>query len=120
MNDDQMIDLCKAIAPPVAAGSVDTVEGDDFLLALALCTQSRREVKEEDKYYRRLVVHINAWGAQQREAGYRDGLELGSAGLHGAIETAKKAEAELKLAKAELSLANAVVEELRSDIAELK
>lgn len=61
-----------AIAPPVAAGSVDTVESDNFLLVLALCTQERREAKVEDKYYRRLVAHINAWGAQQREAGRQE------------------------------------------------
>ena len=87
-----------AIAPPVAAGSMDTAE-----LRLMLIDHRHSDSRQEqDQHLDSIISFVIAWGAQQREQGYRDGLELGSAGLHGAIETAKKAEAELKKRDLEL------------------
>lgn len=48
-----------AIAPPVAAGSVDTPA---FSAIAAECGKTGDD-------YTRLLAHIDAWGAQQREAG---------------------------------------------------
>lgn len=52
------------IAPPVAAGYVDTDEFRDILRTSVMCAIFLP--KECDA---KLIAHIDAWGAQQREAG---------------------------------------------------
>lgn len=59
----------KTVAPPVAAGSVDTTEFKRLCNALYLANPSLREGERL-----RMVDHINAWGAQQREAGRQEGF----------------------------------------------
>lgn len=100
-----------AIAPPVAAGRVDIQRW--YLGAKHSCgdTELIIELDNDGEW----VKHADAiaWGAQQREAGYRDGLELASAGLHGAIETAKKAEADSKYWKEKALALGSIVNQQR-------
>jgi hypothetical protein len=87
----------EAIAPPVAAGSVDTPEFEEIA----------KECRKTGDEYTRLLAHINAWGAQQREAGRMaawcegvnaDGLREENAELR---QRAEKAEARVKELEAE-------------------
>lgn len=83
-----------AIAPPVAAGSVDTVEFNDALADYVIS----RILHKPDTMERRdhLIDRINAWGAQQLEAGRRE--MFAEVKEENAILAAKveKAEAELE------------------------
>lgn len=79
------------IAPPVAAGSVDTPEFREVLHAAIMCKSSM-----QIQCNAALLDHIDAWGAQQRYAG----IEVGRAEYQESFlywnKRAEKAEASLK------------------------
>lgn len=106
---------------PVAAGSVDTPEFEKLMVRWSTAGGGRFGLHEQGipELRAKIVEHIDAWGAQQRELGKQEALDL-TVSVGQLRQRAEKAEAEMKLAKAELRLANSVVEALRSDIAELK
>ena len=83
-----------AIAPPVAAGSVDTEEFRKILNAVVMCKSSM-----QIQCNARLLEHLDAWGAQQREAGKTEATETAMQILAQGQEWQKRAE------KAEADLA---------------
>lgn len=63
-----------AIAPPVAAGSVDTV---GFRIVLAVLEASFDDDCMPDDCvlaHDNFIAHIDAWGAQQRHEGFQEGV----------------------------------------------
>ena len=79
-----------AIAPPVAAGSVDTPEFREVLNAVVMCKSSM-----QIQCNALLLEHIDAWGAQQRELGKQEALDL-TVSVGKLRQRAEKAEAELE------------------------
>lgn len=73
----------RAIVPPVAAGSVDTAPFD-----------LRKHKVGGGEGVDTLNLYINAWGAQQREAGKQEALDL-TVSIGQLRQRAEKAEAEL-------------------------
>lgn len=85
------LDATSAIAPPVAAGSVDTLRLQQLMTRINLsagCDGIAKAKKE-------LIIYINAWGAQQREAGKQEALDL-TVSIGQLRQRAEKAEADLK------------------------
>lgn len=99
------------IAPPVAAGSVDTTEFKRLCNALYLANPPLREGERL-----RLVDHLNAWGAQQREAEKMEVIATLMPRINHHSERAEKAEARVKELELDLMLKNPLIEELRHDI----
>lgn len=65
-----------AIAPPVAAGSVDTAEFQKLMhwfRTACFDPYSNVETKAVDQTRAVIITHLNDWGAQQREAGKHEG-----------------------------------------------
>lgn len=88
-----------AIAPPVAAGSVDIAE----LRLILIDHRHSNSRQEQDRHLDSIISFFNAWGAQQREAvrcEFRSGLHVAEQQLGGEIkrllERAEKAEARVK------------------------
>lgn len=91
----------RAIAPPVAAGSVDT---EEFRNLLEYWVNSETEAYKASELGN-LISHINAWGAQQRRAGEQHAADIMFDAMDGLRKRAEKAEAELrKIAKAQAEL----------------
>lgn len=65
---DEALSAIEAIAPPVAAGSVDTAEFREVLNAAVMCKSSM-----QIQCNARLLDHIDAWGVQQRSDGWHMG-----------------------------------------------
>lgn len=64
------------IAPPVAAGIVDTAEFQKLMhwfRTACFDPYSNVETKAVEQTRAAIVTHLNAWGAQQREAGRLEG-----------------------------------------------
>lgn len=61
----------RAIAPPVAAGSVDTILTSGF--GVLMWKHVRTPL--DQTVFAEIVSHINAWGAQQRMEGKREGAD---------------------------------------------
>ena len=105
----------RAIAPPVAAGSVDTPEFAKLLHVVIDYQQHWAMYPERrQKNQAEFIAHINAWGAQQREQGKQEALDL-TVSVGQLRERAEKAEAEL-----ESWVHTNRIDELQRELAELK
>lgn len=91
------------IAPPVAAGSVDSIDTNEFCDLMTELQDVHERLGNSKPNWDALIAHIHAWGAQQRHEGFKEGvaqlqyerdnlLNLASSRR----EWAEKAEAELK------------------------
>lgn len=80
------------VAPPVAAGSVDT---EEFRNLLEYWVNSETEAYKASELGN-LISHINAWGAQQRRAGEQHAADIMFDAMDGLRKRAEKAEARVK------------------------
>ena len=109
-----------AIAPPVAAGSVDTPVFQELMRwfrTACFDPYSNVETKAVHQTRAAIVAHIDAWGAQQREAGLHEGALVSLNNYDAACDEyrkqiatltgrAEKAEAEQDTLKESLRLVN--------------
>ena len=71
----RLVPPAPAIAPPVAAGSVDTPEFGKLLHSVIDYPQNWAMYPERRQKNRiEFIAHINVWGAQQRHEGFREGV----------------------------------------------
>lgn len=96
-----------AIAPPVAAGSVDTDKFDTLLRRYASGVVKSRDGDQSEISGAKagLLEFYNLWGAQQREAGKQEALDL-TFSVGKLRERAEKAEARVKELEEEVRLFN--------------
>lgn len=92
------------IAPPVAAGSVDT---EEFRILL------RARENTPHQSHPALIAHIDAWGAQQREAAlaeqesvFRALIQKKDDDINMFVQRAEKAEARVKKLEAAISFSD--------------
>ena len=63
----------RAIAPPVAAGSVDSIDTNEFCDLMTELQDVHQRLGNCKPNWDALIAHIHAWGEQQREAGQHEG-----------------------------------------------